>query len=133
MHGCGSDLRDGVLQDAFKQLLGRDMPPVMEFSGEAGPLHHRPGMFDIISLMLKLGSLEPLAKPELQEGYPPPDKVQGPTPWERHVSPMPAAVCTVEPELAVPRSIVNPRGKGKALTPPLSSDSCDNDRRRGVK
>lgn len=59
VRGRGSDLRDGTPSAAFRQLLGCDMPPVMLFSSEEGPLHHHPGKFDFISQMPKLGSLEP--------------------------------------------------------------------------
>lgn len=53
-----------MLRSTFQELLGCDMPRVMEFSGDAALLHHRLGKFRIISQMSKLGSLEPLAWPE---------------------------------------------------------------------
>lgn len=124
----GSELRDGMLWGTFRLSLGRDMPPTVVFPAEAGPLHHRSGKFAIICEMPKLGCLEPLAPLEPQEGEAAPSEAYGPTPRERSALPSSAAGRFKEPE-----STADPKGKGKAPTPPLSWDSSDDDRWCGVK
>lgn len=92
----------------------------MEFSADAGPLYHLPRKFAIVSVMPSLGCLKPLATLEPREGEPALGEAQGLMPRERQASPLPAVGRSTERGLAV-----DPKGKGKALTPPPLLDSSD--------